>query len=148
MAEVCTATDTVLVLSSLKTYNIFFECFVGSTSSGPFQTMFSRLISCQLVPPTCDVFIFLKDRLVSQARPFPFLQQRQSHIGYEYWKQSALWNRKGLACETKPTVHKQKHKQKQMQPSSKKHELMVQRSLIKNLNRGCLWPNKRVQPDC
>ena len=77
MAEVCTATDTVLVLSSLKTYNIFFECFVGSTSSGPFQTMFSRLISCQLVPPTCDVFIFLKDRLVSQARPFPFLQQRQ-----------------------------------------------------------------------
>ena len=34
---------------------------------------------------------------------------------------------KGLACETKPTVCK--HKQKPMQRSSNKHELMVQRSL-------------------
>ena len=62
----------VLVLSSLKTYdNIFFECFVISASSGLFQTLFSRLIPTYF--RTCDFLIYLKDRLVLQARPFPFL---------------------------------------------------------------------------
>ena len=115
----------VLVLSSLETCDdIFLECFIASASSGQFQTSFSRLISCQLV----SFFIYPKERLVSQVRPFPFLQQCRSHIVCEYWKRSALQNRKGLADETKPTVCK--HKQKQMQPSSNKHKLMVQRSLI------------------
>ena len=87
----------VLVLSSLKTYdNIFFECFIALASSGPFLTLFSRLISCQLVP----VLIYRKDRLVSQTRPFLFLWQCRSHIGYKYWKRSVLQKRKGLAYET------------------------------------------------
>ena len=47
--------------------DIFFECFVASAYPGLFQTLFSRLISCQLVT-------FFKGRLVSQARPFPFPQ--------------------------------------------------------------------------
>ena len=84
---------TILVLSSLKTDDdIFFECFVASAYSGPFQTLFSRPISCQLV----TFLYYVKDRLVSQARPFLFPWQCQSHIGYEYWKQLVLWNRKGL----------------------------------------------------
>ena len=41
----------------------FFECFIGSASSGPFQALFSRLIFGQLVTLIC-----LKDRLVSHAR--------------------------------------------------------------------------------
>ena len=38
--------------------------------------------------------------VVSQARPFPF--HRANHFQYscQYWKQSVLWNEKGLACET------------------------------------------------
>ena len=79
----------VLVLSSPKTYDdIFFDCFIASASSGPFQTLFSRLISYQLVIS----LIYPKDRLVSQARPFWFPWQHWSHIGYEYWKRPALWN--------------------------------------------------------
>ena len=70
------------------------------------------------------VLIYQKDRLVSQDRPFLFPRQCQSQSDIS----TALWNRKGLAFETEPTVCK--HKQKQMQPSSNKHELMVQRSLI------------------
>ena len=110
----------VLALSSLN--DIFFECFVASAYSGPFQTLFSRPYN---ILPICA---FFKDRLVSQARPFPFPRQHRSHIRYKYWNRSAPRNRKSLACETKPTVCK--HKRKQMQPSSNKHELMVQRSLI------------------
>ena len=96
----------VLVLSSLETCDdIFLECFIASASSGQFQTSFSRLISCQLV----SFLIYPKERLVSQVRPFPFLQlQCWSHIGFKYWKRSALQNRKGLADETKPTVCKHK----------------------------------------
>ena len=69
-------------------------------SSGPYQTWFSRLISCQLVT-------FLKDRLVTWARPFPFPGQHRSNIGYEYLKWLALRNIRSLACVTKPTVCKQ-----------------------------------------
>ena len=114
----------VLVLSSLiqKAYNnIFFECFVALACSGPFQTFFKVDIL-----PTCDIFDHLKDRLVTQARQFPFPWQCWLHIEYEYWKWLAHWNIKGPACETKPTFCKQKQKL----PSSNKHELMVQRSLI------------------
>ena len=39
----------VIILSSLITYDIFFECFIASVSSGSFRTLFSRLLSCQLV---------------------------------------------------------------------------------------------------
>ena len=53
------------------------------------------------IMPTCDFWTYLKDIGVSQARPFPFPWQHQSHIGCKYWKQSALWNRKDLTCETK-----------------------------------------------
>ena len=55
---------------------------------------------------------------------------RISDIGYEYLKLSALRNRKGRACDTKPIVYK--HKQKQMQPSLNKHKLMIKRSLIRH----------------
>ena len=74
---------------------------------------------------SCQLMTFLNDRLVAQARPFPFPCQRQSDIQYKYWKRSPLQNRKGLACETKPTVCK--HKQKQMKLSLSNRELMVQR---------------------
>ena len=60
-------------------HDINFPLFVGVfyVSSGPFWTLFSRLISCQLVP----FLIYRKDMLVSQARPFLFLRQHQSHLG-------------------------------------------------------------------
>ena len=59
--------------------------------------------------PTCD-FFDLSERKVSLAsQALSISTERWSHIGYEYWKRSAL--RKGLAY---------KHKQKQMQPSSNK----------------------------
>ena len=57
-----------------------------------------------------NLWIFCKNRLVSQTRPFSFALQHQPHSGYEYCKQSALRNRNGPACETKPTVCK--HEQK------------------------------------
>ena len=34
--------------------------------------------------PTCDFWTYLKDIGVSQARPFPFPWQHQSHIGCKY----------------------------------------------------------------
>ena len=82
LQRVCTTGGRLSVwFSSLKNYDkIFFECFVALVSSGPFRTLFFWLISCQLV----TYLIYLKGKLVSQARPFLFLQQRQSHIGYEY----------------------------------------------------------------
>ena len=49
MAEVFEEEKAVLLLSSMKTYDIFFECLVASASSGPFQTLVSSLLSCQLV---------------------------------------------------------------------------------------------------
>ena len=118
LQRVCTATDGML----------FWFCllwFAASASSGSFQTLFSRLTSWQLV----RFLIYLKDKLVLQAQPFLVLLQDQWHIWYKYWKQSALWNWKGLACETKKRVFK--YKQKQMLPSSNKDELMIK----KNLNR-------------
>ena len=66
----------VLVLFSLKTYkDIFFECFVASASSNsrPYQTWFSRAISCQLTTSS-------NDRVVAQSQPFPFSWQHQSDI--------------------------------------------------------------------
>lgn len=109
--------------------DIFIECFFALVSFGPFQAL--GLISFQLVT-------FLKDRLVSQARPFLFPWQRWLHVRYKYWKQSALRNRKSLAYETKPTVgkHKQKH-------SSNKHGLMVQWS-SKIADMPIVWVEKIV----
>ena len=53
----------------------------------------------------CIVLVYLKDRYkVLWVRPFLFPSQYRLHIGYKYWKWSALQNRKGLACETNPTV--------------------------------------------
>ena len=75
--------------------------------------------------PTYDFF----ERQVNCTSPtLSFPRQRQLDIQYEYWKRLALQNRKGLACETKPTVCK--HKQKQMKLSLSNCELMVQRSPI------------------
>ena len=65
--------------------------------------------------PTCDCFIYLKDNLASQTLSI----SAAVLITYQA---------KGLACETKPTICK--HKQKQMQPSLNRHEL-VQRSLTR-----------------
>ena len=78
----------VLVLSE-----IFWECFVASASSRPYQAQFSRWISCQLT-------IFSNDRLVSWTRLFPFPRQlrRRLSIGHEYWKRSVLSNITNLAC--------------------------------------------------
>ena len=121
-------------------HQLFFEYFTASVSSGPFQTLFSRLmISCQLV----TFSTYLKDRLVSQARPFSFPQQWWSHIGYEYWNRSALQNRKSLICETKSTVCK--HKQKLMQPSLNKHELIAQISPInKTTDVYMVWVKQKL----
>ena len=92
--EFCTATDggAALVLSSLNTYDDFLLVLHCFGVSGSFWT---------LLPTWVVVFFFF--RLVSQAKSFLFLSQGQSHIGYEYWK---LRKRKGLPCETKPTVCK------------------------------------------
>ena len=89
---------TVLVSLSLKTYDdIFFECLVVSASSRLFQTLFTRLTSCQLM-------IYLASQTLSVSVAVP--------IAYRMWvlKWLELQNTKGLACETKPTVCK--HKQK------------------------------------
>ena len=79
----------------------FWGCFIASLSSGPYQTWFSRPVSCQLMT-------FSNNGLVARARPFPFpwQLQRQLDIGYKHWKRSALWNIMSLACKTKPTVCK------------------------------------------
>ena len=119
-----------------------FECFVALATSGPYQSWFSTLMSCQ-------VTTFSNNRVVVWAWPFPFPWQCWSDIRYEYWKRLALWNRKDLAYETKPTVCK--HKQKQMQLSSNKHDVILQRSPINKKNSWCahglgwkngLWNNK------
>ena len=90
--------------------------------------------------PTHD--FCLNDKLLSQTRPFLFCSA--DHIlDTGYWKQSVQWNRKGLACETKPTVCKRKRKQ--MQRSSKKQKLMVQRSLI---NINCTLMHGLGRNDC
>ena len=63
--------------------------------------------------PTCDFFdlserqVGLSSQTCSVSTPVPITYQVQV-----YWKQLVLQNRKGLACETKPTFCK--HKQKQM----------------------------------
>ena len=55
--------------------------------------------------------LWIFEQLVSlRARPFQFPWQHQLDIGYEYWKQLALRNRKKLAYETKTLVFK--HKQR------------------------------------
>ena len=96
----------VLVLSFLNSYDTFFECFIAMASSGPFQTLFSRLI---------DILPIQEESLASQSLSIS-AAVAIAYIRYEYWKQCTLRNMKGLACEAKPTVYK--HKQKQMQPSS------------------------------
>ena len=107
---------------------------------GPFQIFIFKTD----ILPTCDIFDHLKDRLVSQARQFPFPWQCWLHIEYEYWNRLAHWNRKGPACGTKPTFYIQKQKL----PSSNKHELMVQRLMQLNNwcphslgGKNCLWNN-------
>ena len=108
----------VLVLSSLKTYhNIFFECFIA-------LTILDMVFKVNILP------IYA---LLVRAQPFPLRWQRQSDIRYEFFKRSALLNRKDLLFETKPTVCK--HKQKQIEPSSNNHKLMVQGSLIKIIKK-------------
>ena len=106
--------------SRIPYHHNFFECFIALVSSAPFQTWYSRMIPCQLVP-------FFKDRLVAQAKPFPFHRQHQLLIRYEYRKRSALWNTKDLACETKLTVckHKQSPLQTTMNLRYKGHSLNV-----------------------
>ena len=101
------------------------ELLTFSLSVSLLQCLLDRFRHCLKADnlTTCDFFICLKDTQVCLS-----VSLCQLHIRYEYWKQSALWNRKGLACETtcKPTFYK--HKQKQMQPSLNKHKSMVQRS--------------------
>ena len=67
----CTATDGRLFcfLCSLKAYDIFFECFIASAYS---ELYVPDIVFKVDTLPICD---FFKDRLVSQARPFPFPQQ-------------------------------------------------------------------------
>lgn len=89
---------------------------------GNFWTVSDIVFKDDILP---TFFWFVRQvRFASQTLSIP---QHWLHIGY--WKQLVLWKGKGLACETKPTVHK--HKQKKMQPSSNKLEWMVQRGLIK-----------------
>ena len=75
--------------------------------------------------PTYDFFEW---QISCTSPTLSFSMPAQSDIQYKYWKRSPLQNRKGLACETKPTVCK--HKQKQMKLSLSNRELMVQRSPI------------------
>ena len=66
----------VLVLSSLWTYDdIFFECFVASVSSGPFHTLISRLISCQLVLWCFDLSKSLASQTLSISAAVPITHQ-------------------------------------------------------------------------
>jgi len=114
LQRVCTATDrrlfwfyllwrltTTFSLSTLLLWqllNCFRHCFQGWYLANLWLFWFVRQV-----------------RFASQTLSIP---QHWLHIGY--WKQLVLWKGKGLACETKPTVHK--HKQKQMQPFSNKLE--------------------------
>ena len=80
-------------------------------SSEPFQTLFLRLISYQLRQDS------LASQTFSISVPVPMTNTGSDR----------------RCSETNPTVCK--HKQEQMQPFSKKHELMVQKSLI-NTNKS------------
>ena len=70
---------------------------------GIFWTISDMVFKANILP-TCN---FLKDRLVTWVRPFPFPGQHRSNIGHEYLKWLALQNIRSLACVTKPTVCKQ-----------------------------------------
>ena len=123
--RVCIATDGSLFLFCLLYFRRLTTTFSLSVSLLWHVLDHFRHSFKVNILPTCDIFDHLKDRLVAQARPFPFPWQCWLHIEYEYWKRLAHWNRKGPACETKPTFYKQKQKL----PSSNKYGLMVQRSL-------------------
>ena len=62
-----------MVLYIVKTYEIFFECFVASASSGHCQTLFSYLADF------CLFFIYMKDRFVLQTMSI----SRAAPIGYQ-----------------------------------------------------------------
>ena len=118
----------------LKTYDIFFECFVTSVSSRPLWLFW---------------FIWKTGySLTSQI----FSISAAAQIAYRVWVLEAIGTteQKGSGRETKLKVRK--HKQKQIQPSSSKHELMVQVCCTRvtkidswcmhDLDRkNCLWNN-------
>ena len=112
-----------MVLCSAKTCNIFFECFVASASSGHCQTLFSRLISCRLLP-----LFYLSEGQVCFANRVCFHgstdQISDTSCGSDRcWGTESVW----LVRLSQKFVNISKM---QMQPSSNKHELMVQWSLI------------------
>ena len=75
-------------------------CFLMLCCYGVFWTISDMVFK----PISCQLMNFSNDRLVAWARPFQFSWQCWLDIRYEYWKWSALRNRKDLPCETKPTV--------------------------------------------
>ena len=99
----------------------------------------SDIVSRLDILPTCDCFDLFAREVSLASQTFSISMAALIEFGYKYWKRLALWNRKGLACENKPTVCK--HKQKQMQSFLNKLKLMVQRSLIKKIAVKQLWPN-------
>ena len=71
---------------------------------------------------------FTNDRLVARARSFPFgpflfCSSINRILDINTKSDQRCGTERIFACESKKTVCK--HKQKQMQPSSNKHELMV-----------------------
>ena len=111
----CNRWKAVLVLPSLKTYDDIrvLRCF------GVFWTV-SDIVFKTYILPTCD---FLN--LSCKPDSFHIRGRADSISDTSTGSDRHCGTERGLACETKPTVCK--HKQKHMQPSSNKHELMVQR---------------------
>ena len=136
LQKLCTGTDGRLFWFCLflKTYDIFFKCFVISASSGPLWLFW---------------FIWKTGySLTSQI----FSISAAAQIAYRVWVLEVIGTteQKGSGRETKLKVRK--HKQKQIQCSSIKHELMVQVCCTRitkidswcmhGLDRkNCLWNN-------
>ena len=78
----------ILVLSSLKTYTIFFECFVALVLSELFQTLFSRLISCDFLER--HVSLASQTLSVSAAAPIAYRIQVLEAISAAEQKGSGL----------------------------------------------------------
>ena len=108
----------VLVFSSLKTCDDVLHCF-------SIFWIISDIVFKADILPTCVLFD-LSERKISLTSQTLSI----SAAVLITYRIQVLQNRKDLACETKTTVCK--HKQKQMQPSSNRHKLIVQRSPIHN----------------
>ena len=101
---------------------------------GVFRTISDIVFKADILPS--DDFFEWQVSCASPTLSFQWQLQCWSDIGYKYWKWSALRNITSRACETKPTVCKQK----QMQSSLNEQEWMVQSSQLNSAHaHGLAW---------